>query len=83
MSRCPILRKAVQYMLHISSTVEDYVRIVGSVKVAYAIRLKAYEDLCKLEGNLTKRRETFARLEQQHKLRTDKIQQAKTASSTV
>lgn len=70
-------------MAHIASTVEDWVRVIGSAKVTYILRQKAFEELNKLEVKLNKGRESYSNLVKDQKLRQDKITKAIQSSSKV
>lgn len=53
-------------------------RIIGSVKVAYAVRLKSFQMINQLEGTLTKKKDAYGKLEQFSKVRVDKLSTSKT-----
>jgi sorting nexin-1/2 len=62
---------------HIAGVLEEYIRTIGSVKVAYAIRLKVHTNNNNLDVIYQKKLETITRLEQSSKVRVDKISAAK------
>ena len=64
-------------MDHLLLAVEEHIRIVGSVKVAYNARLKAHSNLLNAEALRSKRLDNLNKLEASSKLRTDKIAMAK------
>jgi DNA-binding transcriptional regulator YhcF (GntR family) len=71
-------------MTYIANTVEDYIRIIGSARVAYTVRQKAYEELNKLETVLNKNKGNYTTLqEKQEKLSLDKLSKAKQETSNV
>ncbi|KAL2912104.1 Vacuolar protein sorting-associated protein vps5 [Polyrhizophydium stewartii] len=70
-------KQAKEDLNHIFQTVEEHIRIIGSVKVAYSMRLKAYASFTTAEANLSKRLDALAKLEGSSKIRSDKIAVAK------
>ncbi|KAK5668383.1 Vacuolar protein sorting-associated protein vps5 [Batrachochytrium dendrobatidis] len=70
-------KQAKEDINHIFMTVEEYIRIIGSVKVAYSMRLKAYSSFSAAETNLTKRNDSLTKLTTSSRIRYDKIAVAK------
>ncbi|KAI8898494.1 Vps5 C terminal like-domain-containing protein [Globomyces pollinis-pini] len=66
-------RQSRDETIYIANTVEEYVRLIGSAKVAFAIRLKLFNDLTNMEQTLAKKRESLLKYQQSSKLRVDKI----------
>ena len=66
----------IDYMDTITCTVEEHIRMVGSAKIAYHCRLKAFNNLQTLTNLVAKRRENLEKCEM-NKLRIDKINAAK------
>ncbi|KAH9271518.1 hypothetical protein BASA83_006373 [Batrachochytrium salamandrivorans] len=70
-------KQAKEDLNHIFVTVEEYIRIIGSVKVAYSTRLKSYSSLIAAEANLAKRNDSLTKLAAASRIRYDKIALAK------
>lgn len=68
-------RQAQQDVLTLGITVDEYIRIIGSVKVAFQQRQKAYHSYHAAEEELRKRRTTFEKLQRQGKTQQDRITQ--------
>eukprot|EP00842_Homolaphlyctis_polyrhiza_P005729 jgi/Hompol1/6157/HPOL_002194-RA len=70
-------KQAKEDLNHILLTVEEHIRIIGSVKVAYASRIKAFTSLSAAEATQAKRADALTKLESVGKVRADKVAQAK------
>ena len=56
--------------------IEEHIRLVGSTKIAFNSRAKAYSQWQALEGQLVKKTENLERIKLTQRLRTDKIEAA-------
>ena len=68
-------RQAAQDVLTIGITVDEYIRIIGSIKLAFQQRQKAYHSCHAAETELVKRRTTFEKLQRQGKTQQDRLTQ--------
>ncbi|KAF8251667.1 Vps5-domain-containing protein [Wilcoxina mikolae CBS 423.85] len=68
-------RQAQQDVLTIGITVDEYIRIIGSIKLAFQQRQKAYHSCHAAENELVKRRTTFEKLQRQGKTQQDRLTQ--------
>jgi sorting nexin-1/2 len=68
-------RQAAQDVLTIGITVDEYIRIIGSIKLAFQQRQKAYHSCHAAESELVKRRTTFEKLQRQGKTQQDRLTQ--------
>lgn len=68
-------RQAQQDVLTIGITVDEYIRIIGSIKLAFQQRQKAYHSCHVAENDLAKRRQTFEKLQRQGKTQQDRLTQ--------
>ncbi|KAI5795710.1 Vps5 C terminal like-domain-containing protein [Geopyxis carbonaria] len=68
-------RQAAQDILTLGITVDEYIRIIGSIKLAFTQRQKAYHSCHIAENELVKRRSTFEKLQRQGKTQQDRLTQ--------
>ncbi|KAA8900486.1 Vps5 C terminal like-domain-containing protein [Sphaerosporella brunnea] len=68
-------RQAAQDVLTIGITVDEYIRIIGSIKLAFQQRQKAYHSCHAAESELVKRRTMFEKLQRQGKTQQDRLTQ--------
>lgn len=68
-------RQAAQDILTIGITVDEYIRIIGSIKLAFQQRQKAYQNCHAAETELIKRKQTFDKLQRQGKTQQDRLTQ--------
>jgi len=68
-------RQAQQDVLTLGITVEEYIRIIGSIKLAFNQRQKAFHTYHAADGELVKRRATFEKLQRQGKTQQDRLNQ--------
>lgn len=66
-------RQAQQDVLTLGITIDEYVRLIGSVKQAFAQRQKAFHSWHAAESELAKRRSTHDKLMRQGKSQQDKL----------
>lgn len=55
------------------ATVNEYIRMLGSIKLNFLSRQKIYERLCKVEKEFKKKEQETAKVVNESKVRTDKI----------
>lgn len=68
-------RQAQQDVLTLGITVDEYIRLIGSIKLAFQQRQKAFHSWHAAEGELAKRRSTFEKLQRQGKTQQDRLNQ--------
>ncbi|KAG0138732.1 putative vacuolar protein sorting-associated protein (vps5) [Tuber indicum] len=68
-------RQAQQDVLTLGITVEEYIRIIGSIKLAFNQRQKAFHTYHAADGELAKRRVTYEKLQRQGKTQQDRLTQ--------
>ncbi|KAI5810803.1 vacuolar protein sorting-associated protein-like protein vps5 [Pyronema omphalodes] len=68
-------RQAQQDVLTIGITVDEYIRIISSIKLAFQQRQRAYYSCHAAESELVKRRTTFEKLQRQGKTQQDRLTQ--------
>lgn len=68
-------RQAQQDVLTLGITVDEYIRLIGSIKLAFQQRQKAYHSWHATEGELGKRKSTFEKLQRQGKTQQDRLNQ--------
>jgi len=68
-------RQAQQDVLTLGITVDEYIRIIGSIKLAFQQRQKAYHSCHAAENELVKRRTTLEKLQRQGKTQQDRLTQ--------
>ncbi|OLL21982.1 Vacuolar protein sorting-associated protein vps5 [Neolecta irregularis DAH-3] len=68
-------RHAEQDILTLGNTIDEYVRIVGSIKVAFASRQKVFLTWQNAESDLNKRRQHVEKLHRSGKTQTDRLSQ--------
>lgn len=66
-------RQARQDIHHLAATIDEYIRIIATMKLVMATRGRAYTNWQTCESSLSKKRETLERTRITSKLRTDKI----------
>jgi sorting nexin-1/2 len=66
-------RQAQQDVLTLGSTIDEYIRLIGSVKQAFSQRQKAYHSWHGAESELQKRKSTHEKLLRQGKSQQDKL----------
>ncbi|KAH8155663.1 uncharacterized protein LAJ45_00673 [Morchella importuna] len=68
-------RQAQQDVLTLGITVDEYIRLIGSIKLAFQQRQKAYHSYHAAESELNKRKSTFEKLQRQGKTQQDRLNQ--------
>lgn len=68
-------RQAQQDVLTLGITVDEYIRLIGSIKLAFQQRQKAFHSWHATEGELGKRKSTFEKLQRQGKTQQDRLNQ--------
>ncbi|TVY86145.1 Vacuolar protein sorting-associated protein [Lachnellula willkommii] len=68
-------RQAQQDVLTLGITIDEYIRLIGSIKMAFASRQKAYHSWHNAESELQKRRVTQEKLLRQGKTQQDRLTQ--------
>ncbi|TVY39619.1 Vacuolar protein sorting-associated protein vps5 [Lachnellula cervina] len=68
-------RQAQQDVLTLGITIDEYIRLIGSIKMAFASRQKAYHSWHSAESELQKRRVTQEKLLRQGKTQQDRLTQ--------
>lgn len=68
-------RQAAQDILTIGITIDEYIRIIGSIKLAFQQRQKAFQNCHAAEQELIKRKQTFDKLQRQGKTQQDRLTQ--------
>lgn len=66
-------RQCLQDVLSLSTTLEEYIRLIGSIRLVFAQRQKAYFEYQALEQELAKKRVYVEKLQRQGKTQMDKI----------
>ncbi|KAJ3142582.1 Ethanolamine-phosphate cytidylyltransferase [Irineochytrium annulatum] len=66
-------KQAKQDFFHFISVVDEYIRVIGSIKNAFNARLKAYQNYQIADSNCQRKRDTVDRLKSASKTRSDKI----------
>lgn len=66
-------RQCLQDMLSLSTTLEEYIRLIGSIRSVFLQRQKAYFEYQALEQELNKKRVYVEKLQRQGKTQMDKI----------
>ncbi|KAJ5971956.1 uncharacterized protein N7479_001874 [Penicillium vulpinum] len=69
-------RQAQQDILTLGITIDEYIRLIGSVKMAFTQRQKAFHTWRAAESDLQKRRNTHDKLLRQGKTQQDRLNQA-------
>ena len=69
-------RQAQQDVLTLGITVDEYIRIIGSIKLAFQQRQRAYTSCHAAESELIKRRGILDKLQRQGKTQQDRLTQA-------
>jgi sorting nexin-1/2 len=69
-------RQAQQDILTLGITIDEYVRLIGSVKMAFTQRQKAYQSWHTAESELQKRKASQEKLLRQGKSQQDRLNQA-------
>jgi sorting nexin-1/2 len=69
-------RQAQQDVLTLGITIDEYVRLIGSVKMAFTQRQKAYQSWHTAESELQKRKASQEKLLRQGKSQQDRLNQA-------
>ncbi|KAJ3047655.1 Vacuolar protein sorting-associated protein 5 [Rhizophlyctis rosea] len=67
------LKQAKHDINYLAATAEDYVRIIGSIRIAFASRAKYHRIWQLAEGNLQKKNDTLEKLRSASRTRSDKI----------
>ena len=75
------LRQAQQDVLTLGITVDEYIRLIGSVKTAFSQRQKAYHSWHTAESELQKRRGTHDKLLRQGRSQQDKLNEVSASVS--
>ncbi|OJJ82080.1 sorting nexin 1 [Aspergillus glaucus CBS 516.65] len=68
-------RQAMQDVLTLGITIDEYIRLIGSVKTAFNQRQKSYHSWHTAESEMTKRRHTQEKLLRQGKTQQDRLNQ--------
>ena len=68
-------RQAQQDVLTLGITIDEYIRLIGSVKMAFASRQKAYHSWHSAESEMQKRKTTQEKLLRQGKTQQDRLTQ--------
>ncbi|PWW75339.1 Vps5-domain-containing protein, partial [Tuber magnatum] len=68
-------RQAQQDVLTLGITVEEYIRIIGSIKLAFNQRQKAFHTYHAADGELVKRKATLGKVQRQGKTQQDRLNQ--------
>lgn len=68
-------RQAQQDVLTLGITIEEYIRLIGSIKTAFSQRQKAFHNWHNAEQELSKRRHTQEKLLRQGKSQQDRLNQ--------
>ncbi|KAL9113381.1 MAG: hypothetical protein Q9227_002422 [Pyrenula ochraceoflavens] len=68
-------RQAQQDMLTLGITIDEYIRLIGSIKMAFAQRQKAFHSWHAAESELQKRKKTQDKLMSQGKSQQDRLNQ--------
>ncbi|KAI9341807.1 Vps5 C terminal like-domain-containing protein, partial [Zopfochytrium polystomum] len=66
-------RQAKHDLIHIFGVVDEYVRVIGSIKLAFASRVKAFVTWQTADTNSYKKRDALNKLKASAKIRSDKI----------
>ncbi|KAI5297540.1 hypothetical protein KEM56_004749, partial [Ascosphaera pollenicola] len=69
-------RQAQQDVLTLGITIDEYIRLIGSIKTAFSQRQKAYHSWHAAEGELQKRKTAWEKLLRQGKSQQDRLTQA-------
>ncbi|KAJ5732507.1 hypothetical protein N7493_003988 [Penicillium malachiteum] len=69
-------RQAQQDVLTLGITIDEYIRLIGSVKTAFSQRQKAFHSWHSAESDLQKRKNTQEKLLRQGKTQQDRLNQA-------
>lgn len=69
-------RQAQQDLLTLGITIDEYIRLIGSVKMAFTQRQKSFQSWHTAESELQKRRNTQDKLLRQGKSQQDRLNQA-------
>ena len=68
-------RQAQQDILTLGITIDEYIRLIGSVKIAFTSRQKAWSNWSSAEDDLRKRKSTQEKLLRQGKTQQDRLTQ--------
>src|SRR5947207_4330765 len=68
-------RQAQQDVLTLGITIDEYIRLIGSVKQAFTQRQKAFYSWHAAESDLVKRKTTYEKLQRQGKTQQDRLNQ--------
>ncbi|EPS43826.1 hypothetical protein H072_2066 [Dactylellina haptotyla CBS 200.50] len=68
-------RQAQQDVLTLGITVDEYIRLIGSVKLAFQQRQKAFQAWHQAESETQKKRTTYEKLQRQGKTQGDRLNQ--------
>ncbi|KAK6537877.1 Vacuolar protein sorting-associated protein 5 [Orbilia ellipsospora] len=68
-------RQAQQDVLTLGITVDEYIRLIGSVKMAFQQRQKAFHSWHQAESDTQKKRATYEKLQRQGKTQGDRLNQ--------
>jgi sorting nexin-1/2 len=69
-------QQAQNDVLTLEHTIDEYIRLIGSIKVAFSSRAKTYQAYQNASSDLTKRKAAYEKLKIQPKPRQDKLTQA-------
>lgn len=69
-------RQAMQDVLTLGITIDEYIRLIGSVKTAFQQRQKSYHSWHAAESDLQKKKQTQDKLLRQGKSQQDRLNQA-------
>ena len=68
-------RQAQQDVLTLGITIDEYIRLIGSVKLAFQQRQKAFHSWHTAESDTQKKRSTYEKLQRQGKTQGDRLNQ--------